>query len=145
MLSISCLCNPTTGCLKTTPEFSCITEIAVTFIPCNGFTNCFFSLKLRSICKFWIQNHIRARFGCWDIRKTKCGSEVDKFKFTLAGISTCSLRFNEDKCCLDKCNFDSCLLLREAPKTILLKFGQNQRSKGSCKYDVSALWGSIKC
>ena len=74
------------------PEFSCITRIAVTFELCNRFTKCFFSLKLRSICKFLIQNKICARFGGWDIWKTNYGSKVDKFKFTLAGSSTCSLK-----------------------------------------------------
>ena len=46
-----------TGCLKKTPEFSCITKTVVTCKPCNGFTNSFFfSWKLRSLQKFWIQN-----------------------------------------------------------------------------------------
>ena len=34
----------------------------------------FFSWKLRSICKFWIQNHFSAILGGWDISKTKWGS-----------------------------------------------------------------------
>ena len=39
----------------------------------------FFSWKLRSICKFWIQNNFCATLGGQDIYKTKCGSETDQF------------------------------------------------------------------
>ena len=37
----------------------------------------FFSWKLRSICKFWIQNHFCAILRSWDICKTKWNSWLD--------------------------------------------------------------------
>ena len=43
----------------------------------------FFFWKLRSICKFWIQNQFCAILGGWDICKTKPGSEIDKYIFIL--------------------------------------------------------------
>ena len=43
----------------------------VTCKPYNGFTNCFFSWKLRSIRKFWIQDQFCMILGSQDIRKTK--------------------------------------------------------------------------
>ena len=53
---------------------------------CNretDFQTVFFVWKLRSISKFWIQNHLYAHSGGWDICKTKCGSETYKFIFLL--------------------------------------------------------------
>ena len=35
------------------------------------FQSVFFSWKLRSICKFWIQNHFCVILGSWEICKTK--------------------------------------------------------------------------
>ena len=43
----------------------------------------FFFWKLRSICKFQIQNQFCAIVGGWDIYKTKRGSGIDKYIFIL--------------------------------------------------------------
>ena len=50
----------------------------------------FFSWKLRSIWKFWIQHLFCAILGGQDIYKTKCGSETDNFIFMLShnGLKT---------------------------------------------------------
>ena len=45
----------------------------VTCKPCNGSTNCFFSWKLWSIHKFWIQKHFCTNLGSRDMCKTKWG------------------------------------------------------------------------
>ena len=45
--------------------------------PSIGFSNSFFSWKLRSICKFWIQNDFCATFGGWYICNTKWDSWLD--------------------------------------------------------------------
>ena len=52
-------------------EMSCILKIVVTCKLFNRFTNSFFSWKLRSIRKFWIQNQFRMILGSQDICKTK--------------------------------------------------------------------------
>ena len=54
------------------------------------FKSFFFSWKLRSIRKFWIQNHFCAILGSRDIYKTKCSSETGQFKSTLchSGLKT---------------------------------------------------------
>ena len=77
---------------KKTHDFSCITRIAVTCETFNRFTNRFFSWKLKSICKFLIQNHFCPILEDWDIWKTKGGSEVDKLIFILTRNSTCGSR-----------------------------------------------------
>ena len=58
--------------------------------PCFRFSHRFFSWKLRSIRKFWIQNHFCAILGNRDIYKTKCDSETDQFIFILShsGLKT---------------------------------------------------------
>ena len=73
------LCCMLQGCLKKTPEFSSVTKIVVTCKPCDGFTICFFSWELRSMRKFWIQNHFCAILEGRDIYKY--GSETDQFIF----------------------------------------------------------------
>ena len=52
----------------------------------------FFFWKLKSICKFWIQNHFCSILEDWDIWKTKDGFEVDKLIFILTRNSTCGSR-----------------------------------------------------
>ena len=52
----------------------------------------FFFWKLRSIWKFWIQNHFYANLGGWDICKTKCGFETNKFIFLLTWSGSHSTR-----------------------------------------------------
>ena len=51
--------------------------------PLNGITNIFFSLKLRSVQKFWIQNHFWPIPGGWDISETKWVSSTQKFLIIL--------------------------------------------------------------
>ena len=56
----------------------------------SDFQSVFFSWKLRSICKFWIQSHFCAILGGQDIYETECGSETDQFIFMLShsGLKT---------------------------------------------------------
>ena len=58
--------------------------------PSIGFLNSFFLLKLRSMSKYWKQNHFCVILGGWDIYKTKCGSETYQFIFKLShsGLKT---------------------------------------------------------
>ena len=58
--------------------------------PIIGVLNRFFSWKLRSMRKFWIQNHFCAILGGRDIHKTKCGFKKDQFIFVLSqsGLKT---------------------------------------------------------
>ena len=58
--------------------------------PSIEFFNLFLSWKLRSIRKFWIQNHFSAISGGRNIYKTKSGSETDQFIFVLShsGLKT---------------------------------------------------------
>ena len=51
--------------------------------PINRFLNRFFFWKLRSMCKFWIQNQFCAILGGWDICKTKAVSKIDMYIFIL--------------------------------------------------------------
>ena len=58
--------------------------------PSIVFSNHFFFWKLRSLRKFWIQNHFWAILGGQGIYKTKWGSETEKFIFILSqsGLKT---------------------------------------------------------
>ena len=47
------------------------------------FNTVFFFWKLRSICKFWIQNQFCVISGGWDICKTKLVSGIEKYIFIL--------------------------------------------------------------
>ena len=69
-----------TGCFKKKVRmFVCL----ISPKPINRFLNRFFFWKLRSICKFWIQNQLCAMFRGWDIHKTKRSSGKDKYIFKL--------------------------------------------------------------
>ena len=79
-----------TGCLKK------MVQCLLCKFLCNqvpDFQIRFFSWKLRSICKFWIQNLFCAILGGQDIYKTKCDSETGHFIFMLShnGLKTSKL------------------------------------------------------
>ena len=79
----------------------------------SDFQSVFFSWKLRSICKLWIQKHFCAILGGQDIYETKCGSETDQFIFTLShsGLKT-------GKCVQTSANWPKTALI--APKWLLV-------------------------
>ena len=58
----------------------------------NVIPNIFFSLKLRSVRKFWIQNHFWPIPGGWDICETKWGSSTQKFIIILTRNGPDSLK-----------------------------------------------------
>ena len=74
----------------------------------------FFSWKMRSIRKFWIQIHLRAILGGQDIHNTKYGSETDKLIFILSHIDLKTKKF-----VTSSTNWSKTVLI--APKWLLVR------------------------
>ena len=86
----------------------------ISWQPSIGFLNLFFSWKMRSIRKFWIQIHLCAILGGQDIHNTKYGSETDQLIFILSHID-----LKTEKFVSSSTNWPKTVLI--APKWLLVR------------------------